>query len=185
VKLDKETIAILPLEKDQHKDDVIYFDELDPGFGIRLRAGGKRTWIVQYRVGAKQRRLTLGTVKLADGSGTLGPAEARKAAIHRPTRLPSRRRPRTPWSQSSTTTFQQKSPFSGRKVSSRSSAICNVIGNRCTIFRSPGSSAGTSRRAWARSLPSTGPWRRGMPARRCRLCSRGPWARGTRWRQTP
>jgi len=80
VKLDKETIAILPLEKDQHKDDVIYFDELDPGFGIRLRAGGKRTWIVQYRVGAKQRRLTLGTVKLADGSGTLGPAEARKAA---------------------------------------------------------------------------------------------------------
>ena len=45
-----------------------------PGFGLRLREGGKRTWIVQYRVGAKQRRVTLGTVE------TLNADEARKRA---------------------------------------------------------------------------------------------------------
>jgi integrase len=45
-----------------------------PGFGLRIRDGGKRTWIVQYRVGAKQRRVTLGTVE------TLNADEARKRA---------------------------------------------------------------------------------------------------------
>ena len=43
------------------KSELIAFDDNLPGFGIRLRAGGKRTWIVQYRVGHKQRRLTLGS----------------------------------------------------------------------------------------------------------------------------
>ena len=37
------------------------FDDKLSGFGLRLRAGGKRTWIIQYRVGAKQRRKTLGS----------------------------------------------------------------------------------------------------------------------------
>ena len=31
-----------------------------PGFGIRLREGGSRTWIFQYKLGPKQRRLVLG-----------------------------------------------------------------------------------------------------------------------------
>ena len=39
-----------------------------------LEQGGKRTWIVQYRAGAKQRRMTLGTMKTLDGG------EARKRA---------------------------------------------------------------------------------------------------------
>ena len=43
------------------------FDEKLPGFGLRSRAGGKRTWIVQYRVGRKQRRKTLGSVDKDDG----------------------------------------------------------------------------------------------------------------------
>ena len=42
--------------------DAIFFDDTLPGFGVRIRRGGKRTWIVQYRVGAKQRRLTLGSL---------------------------------------------------------------------------------------------------------------------------
>ena len=54
--------------------DKIFFDDDLPGFGLRLRDGGKRTWIAQYRVGAKQRRLTVGTVE------TTGPEEARKRA---------------------------------------------------------------------------------------------------------
>jgi hypothetical protein len=54
--------------------DKIVFDGTMPGFGIRLRDGGKRTWVVQYRVGTKQRRVTLGTVE------TLNADEARKRA---------------------------------------------------------------------------------------------------------
>jgi integrase len=54
--------------------DKIFFDDDLPGFGLRIREGGKRTWIVQYRAGAKQRRMTLGTMKMLDGG------EARKRA---------------------------------------------------------------------------------------------------------
>ena len=50
------------------------FDEDMPGFGLRLRAGGSAVWIAQYRVGAKQRRVTLGR------TATLDPDRARRAA---------------------------------------------------------------------------------------------------------
>jgi Arm DNA-binding domain len=49
--------------------DKILFDDTLPGFGLRIREGGKRTWIVQYRVGAKQRRVTLGTTETLDAEG--------------------------------------------------------------------------------------------------------------------
>src|ERR1700730_6825954 len=55
-------------------NDRIVFDAALPGFGLRLRDGGKRSWIVQYRVGTKQRRVTPGTVE------TLNADEARKRA---------------------------------------------------------------------------------------------------------
>jgi integrase len=54
--------------------DRIVFDDTLPGFGLRLREGGKRTWVVQYRVGTKQRRVTLGTDE------TLSADEARRRA---------------------------------------------------------------------------------------------------------
>jgi integrase len=41
---------------------------------VRLRAGGKRVWIAQYRLGAKQRRVTIGSVE------TIDPDDARKHA---------------------------------------------------------------------------------------------------------
>ena len=56
------------------KSEVIVFDDQLPGFGIRLRAGGKRTWIAQYRMGLKQRRVTIGSVDALD------PDEARRRA---------------------------------------------------------------------------------------------------------
>jgi integrase len=42
--------------------DKLFFDNELPGFGFRIRDGGKRTWIAQYRLGKKQRRVTIGTV---------------------------------------------------------------------------------------------------------------------------
>jgi integrase len=59
------------------KSDAIFFDDDLPGFGVRLRAGGRRTWICQYRIGAKQRRIKLGIV------GALDVDKARSAAKNR------------------------------------------------------------------------------------------------------
>ena len=47
------------------KLDHIEFDDSMPGFGLRVRNGGKqehRTYILQYKIGPKQRRMTLGSV---------------------------------------------------------------------------------------------------------------------------
>jgi integrase len=45
------------------KSDCIVFDDDIAGFGLRLREGGSRTWVYQYRVGKKQRRMVLGSAK--------------------------------------------------------------------------------------------------------------------------
>src|SRR5262249_51397264 len=44
------------------KIDTVALDDRVPGFGVRLREGGSRTWIFQYTLGSKQRRLTIGQV---------------------------------------------------------------------------------------------------------------------------
>lgn len=72
MKLTKQTIddlTILP-----GKAERFVWDETMPRFGRRIRAGGKRTWVVQYRLGKKQRRITIGTVERLD------PDQARKRA---------------------------------------------------------------------------------------------------------
>jgi integrase len=61
MKLNVRTTATLTLPKG--KSDHIEFDDDIAGFGIRLRAGGSRTWIYQYRIGSKQRRMVLGSAK--------------------------------------------------------------------------------------------------------------------------
>jgi len=58
LKLTLRSSAALTLPKD--KTDVIYFDDDMPGFGLRLREGGSRAWIFQYRIGSRQRRINLG-----------------------------------------------------------------------------------------------------------------------------
>src|SRR6476660_4795014 len=43
------------------KSDVIHFDPSFPGFAVRVRASGKRTWIYQYTLaGNRTRRVTIG-----------------------------------------------------------------------------------------------------------------------------
>jgi len=59
------------------KTDVIFFDDVLTGFGIRLRASGdrlRRTWVAQYRAHGRTRRMKLGAVE------NLTPDQARKAA---------------------------------------------------------------------------------------------------------
>jgi integrase len=54
--------------------DKIFFDDEVPGFGVRLREGGSRKFVLHYRIGGGQRRLTIGTV------GVMKLEEARKRA---------------------------------------------------------------------------------------------------------
>jgi integrase len=59
---DKVTRIPLPDGKSEH----IVFDASMPGFGVRIRAGDKvqhRTFIAQYKIGEKHRRITLGDVR--------------------------------------------------------------------------------------------------------------------------
>jgi integrase len=72
MKLDAKTVASLTLP--DGKPDVIFFDDELSGFGIRVRAGGHRSWIAQYRARGRTRRQTIGSVE------KLIPIEARKAA---------------------------------------------------------------------------------------------------------
>ncbi|MGC1957998.1 MAG: integrase, partial [Pseudolabrys sp.] len=63
MKLTQATVA--RLEMPSGKSDHIEFDEAMPGFGVRIRAGANgehRTFIAQYKFGAKHRRINLGNV---------------------------------------------------------------------------------------------------------------------------
>jgi integrase len=64
VKLTAITVrtAVLPAAK----SETIFFDDDLPGFGLRLREGGGRSFVFQYKLGAKQRRMSLGTAHARD-----------------------------------------------------------------------------------------------------------------------
>ena len=57
MKLTQSSIAKLT----SSKADAIFFDDDLPSFGLRIRAGGSKKFIVQYRLGGIQRRYTLGS----------------------------------------------------------------------------------------------------------------------------
>jgi integrase len=72
MKLTDQAVArlVLPAGKADH----IEFDDELGGFGVRLRAAGSKVWVYQYALGSKQRRITLGSVKV------LGATQARTTA---------------------------------------------------------------------------------------------------------
>jgi integrase len=46
--------------------DHVFFDDDLPGFGLRVRASGAKAWMVQYAIGGRTRRVTLGTPAVLD-----------------------------------------------------------------------------------------------------------------------
>ena len=52
--------SILSAKLDPGDTDKIFFDDDLPGFGLRVRAGGSRSWAFQYQIGTKSRRMSLG-----------------------------------------------------------------------------------------------------------------------------
>ncbi len=62
MRLTKTTIAGLDVPED--KTEITYYDKDLPGFGLRARSSGKRSWVAVYRIGKKVRRDTLGDAAL-------------------------------------------------------------------------------------------------------------------------
>jgi hypothetical protein len=81
MKLIQKTVAALELPKG--KSEAIFFDDDLPGFGLRIRVGGARAWVYQFKIGERNRRLTLGS------AAAVTPARARESAneIHAQVRL--------------------------------------------------------------------------------------------------
>ena len=81
MKINKTTIASAQLPAG--KSEIKHWDDDIPGFGLRIRQGGARTLIFQYRQGTKQRKLTLGSAT------ALGIEAARREArrLHAQVRL--------------------------------------------------------------------------------------------------
>jgi hypothetical protein len=65
-----DTVTARALACAPGKTDQIFFDEDLPGFGLRVRASGAKTWTVKYDIAGKSRRISLGppTVLSADPS---------------------------------------------------------------------------------------------------------------------
>ena len=71
-KLTKRTIeALAPRDV-----DYITWDRDVPGFGVRVMPSGRKSFVLQYRVGRRSRRMVLGYC------GVLTPEQARAKAIH-------------------------------------------------------------------------------------------------------
>jgi hypothetical protein len=82
MKITRATVERITLPRG--KTDVIVFDEDLPGFGLRIRAGGSRKWIVQYELrGHQQRRMTIGSTKVftLDHARQIARATLAKAAL--------------------------------------------------------------------------------------------------------
>jgi integrase len=62
-------LALLPGTSDK-----TFFDSILRGFGLRVRSGGATRWVVQYDIGGKTKRVTLGTTAM------LNAGEAREKA---------------------------------------------------------------------------------------------------------
>ena len=81
MKLTQKNVATLALP--DGTSEAIFYDEDFPGFGLRLRGGGSRTWVFTYKIGSQHRRITLGSL------AALTPARARETAadLHAAVRL--------------------------------------------------------------------------------------------------
>jgi integrase len=81
MRLTSRDVATLALP--HGKTDALYFDDAIPGLALRLRAAGGRTWVFQYRVGGRQRRLNLG----AAGAANVSEIRKRAAVLYAEVKL--------------------------------------------------------------------------------------------------
>ena len=78
MELTQAAVATLSLRPSQ--SELFVWDDDLKGFGIRIRAT-KRVWVIQYRYGTKQRRLTLADIDKLDAAKARKEAKDRLAAV--------------------------------------------------------------------------------------------------------
>jgi integrase len=66
------TTSIRSLSLPAGVSEKTFFDDDVAGFGVRVRSSGSKTWVVQYKIGARHRRMPIGSVDAID----LGKARA-------------------------------------------------------------------------------------------------------------
>jgi integrase len=71
MKFTDKTVTQSKPELPEGKTDHIFFDDLDRGFGLRVRYTGSKIWVYQYSRNNKTRRMTIGVFP------TMSPAQAR------------------------------------------------------------------------------------------------------------
>lgn len=74
---------IAGLKLPEGKTDYIWFDQSCPGFGYRLRESGSSSWVFQYKLGRRTRRITLATATAIP----LGRARQLAGELHAKVRL--------------------------------------------------------------------------------------------------
>jgi integrase len=125
MRLTDKAVAVLSLPKG--KAEVIYYDDDLAGFGLRLRAGGSARWVFTYRIGIRDRRITLG----APAALSAARARATAAELHAQVRLG-----RDP--------AGEKAEGRARAADTMDAALRSYLANKRTIVR-PGSYAGIER----------------------------------------
>jgi integrase len=79
MKLTSKAVAALTLPPGV--SDRTFFDDDIGGFGVRLRQGGAARYVIQYDVGGKTKRVTLGTITLLDASTARAKAKDLLASV--------------------------------------------------------------------------------------------------------
>ncbi|MBP2434770.1 integrase [Bradyrhizobium japonicum] len=60
------TTAMRKLKAPEGKTEVLLWDDLMPGFGVRLRASGASSYVAQWQIGSRQGRETIGRIAVLD-----------------------------------------------------------------------------------------------------------------------
>src|SRR6476646_10573695 len=77
MRLNQRSAAALSL--DPGKGEQRFFDDELTGFAVRVRAGGKKTWIIQCRVNGQARTYTIGDVGKIDADKARAEAKSKLA----------------------------------------------------------------------------------------------------------
>ena len=74
--------SVAALSPARGKAYIIAWDNALPGFGVRVNEGGSRQWVVQYRVGGRTKRETIGRVDVLPLDEARKLARATLAKVH-------------------------------------------------------------------------------------------------------
>ena len=141
-------------------DDKIFFDDELPGFGLRLRRSGDRSWWVQYAMAGRTRKLRLGSLAELDISKARSTAKDVLARVRLGGDPAHEKRAGRVLAGETVGALlpafleRQRARLKPRSYwKSRGTSTC--IASRCTLWPSPRWTVASSQRAWAKIAKTT------------------------------